>query len=152
MAYENTEVPVSRSQEKVKELIRKHGGFGTAFVSELDPQGRDGALEGFHAKVMINGKPYAIRVMARVKAAPRHLSDPQRGMFTTQQERRIWRVLYYHMKSVYEASDSGVMEFRELMLPYLVMNSGQTVAEAILPRIDAALAMKPERLLSVGEP
>lgn len=149
MAYDKTSVPVGRTQEAVKELIRKHAGFGTAFVSETDPTGQNGALEGFHAKVMIDGKPYAIRVMAKVKSAPRGWTPKQRQDFTEQEERRIWRVLFYHLKSVYEAADSGVMEFRELMLPYLVTAGGQTVAECILPRIDAAL--ESNRLLGNGE-
>ena len=64
-----------------------------------------------------------------------------------QEARRIWRVLYHHMKSIFEAADSGVMEFRELMLPYIMTNDGKTVAEHILPKLDAALAGRPDRLL-----
>jgi len=144
MAYENTEVPVARSQEAIRKLVMSHGGFGLAVVSDRDPA-LEFAEEGFSAKVLIDEKPYAVRIMAKLKKPGRRLTPRQVDAFTSREERRIWRVLYYHMKSVFEAADSGVMEFRELMLPYIVVGD-RTVAEHILPRIDAAIA-NPTRLL-----
>ncbi len=138
MAYEQTEVPVSKSQQKIKEMIMKHGGFGIAFVSDRDPTGEFPASEGFHAKVIIDQKPYAVRVMAKVKK----VRDVE------QEERRIWRVLFHHMKSVFESADSGVMEFRELMLPYMVNKDGRTIAEMILPQIEQSL--NASRILTTG--
>jgi len=64
-----------------------------------------------------------------------------------EEARRVWRVLFYHLKSVYEAANSGVMEFRELMLPYIVTHDGHTVAEHILPKLAGAIAGNPSRLL-----
>lgn len=139
MAYETTEVPVIKSQLKIREMIMKHGGFGIAFISERDPQGKVHSSEGFHAKVLIDKRPYAVKVMAKVK--------PARDI--EQEERRIWRVLFHHMKSVFESADSGVMEFRELMLPYMVNSTGQTIAEMILPRIDQSLDAS--RILTEGD-
>lgn len=119
MAYETTDVPVVKSQQKIREMIMKHGGFGIAFISDRDPEGKFPSSEGFHAKVIIDAKPYTVKVMAKVKKV-RNLE---------QEERRIWRVLFHHMKSVFESADSGVMEFRELMLPYMVNQEGRTIAE-----------------------
>jgi hypothetical protein len=150
MAYETTEVPVARSQEAIRKLIMTHQGFGIAFVSDGDPTGEELASEGFHAKVLIDGKPYAVRIMAKVKKAAKSMTERQREDFKAKEERRIWRVLYYHLKSVFEAADSGVMEFRELMLPYLVTSSGETIAERIIPQIDAAIS-HPSRLLTGGQ-
>lgn len=130
MAYEKTAVAVTKSQQKIREMIMKHQGFGIAFVSDRDPEGSFDSSEGFHAKVMIDGKPYAVKVMAKVKKS-RDLE---------QEERRIWRVLFHHMKSVFESADSGVMEFRELMLPYMVRADGLTIAEVLLPRIDQSIS------------
>lgn len=139
MAYEYTEVPVSKSQEQIRRLIMSHGGFGLAVVSERDPDGKFPPQEGFQAKVLIDKKPYTVKVMASLKL----VSEPKRE----QEERRIWRVLFHHLKSVFEAADSGVMEFRELMLPYIVTADGMTISEHILPRLDKALSERPERLL-----
>lgn len=138
MAYEKTSVAVPKSQEGIRKLIMAHKGFGVAFVSEHDPEGNLPPQEGFHAKVMIDSKPYSVRIVATLK--------PSRDM--DQEARRIWRVLFHHMKSVFEAADTGVMEFRELILPYILMPNDKTVAENILPHLDAKLAGNPERLLT----
>ena len=142
MAYEYTEVSVSKSQEAIRKLIMSHKGFGIAIVSERDPNHMLPSQEGFQAKVLIDEKPYTIKIMAILKSVKDNKQE--------QEERRIWRVLYHHLKSVFEASDSGVMEFRELMLPYVVTADGRTISEHILPRLDSALADKPERLLNEG--
>ena len=147
MAYEATEVPVSRSQEGLRKLILAHKGFGLAVVSERDPDGKEPSQEGFEAKVMIEGVAYVVRIRAKVKSAGRYLTDRQKQIFREQEERRIWRVLYYHMKGIFEAADTGVMEFREMMLPYIVMPDGHTVADYIVPRLASAIAGDPSRLL-----
>jgi len=155
MAYENTEVAVSRSQEGIRKLIMSRKGGKVAFVSD-PPQ------EGFSAFVEIDGIAYQIRLMGVCREAPQEKSrkyqgrtigskettDRQREKFREAEERRIWRVLFYHLKSVFEAADSGVMEFKTLMLPYLVTKSGRTIAEQIIPRLDEAIERNPARLLS----
>lgn len=139
---------MARTQEALRKLIQAHKGFGLAVISEQDPAGKEPAQEGFQAKVMIDGVPYIVKIMAKAKPAAKFSSDRQKQLHFEQEQRRIWRVLYYHMKSVFEAADSGVMEFRELMLPYIVMpGDGRTIAEHILPRLAAALAGDPSRLL-----
>ena len=130
MAYEQTQVAVPKSQDKIRQMLVRHKGGSVAFIS-------DPPLEGFQALVPIDGKSYSIKIMAHV----REKRDSE------QEARRIWHVLYHHMKSIFEAADSGVMEFRELMLPYIMTNDGKTVAEHILPKLDAALAGRPDRLL-----
>lgn len=147
MAYDKTGVPIVRTQDGIRRLIMSHRGFGIAFVSErvpgLPPQ------EGFSAKVLIKDalgveKPYCVRIVAKLRDPPGVMSDRQRGEWHNQEERRVWRVLFYHLKSVFEAADTGVMEFKELMLPYLVLENNQTIAEAILPKLDAVLAGQPD--------
>lgn len=133
MSYEATEVPVAKSQQKLRELLLRNKGGRVAFIS-------DPPTEGFQAVVPIDGKEYTVKIMAICKK-----KTTQSGI--EQEERRIWRVIFHHMKGIFEASSSGVMEFREMMLPYIVTNDGRTVAECILPKLDAALANRPERLL-----
>lgn len=136
MAYEHTSVAVAKSQDKIRQLILRNRGLGVAFVSQPP-------LEGFEAQVSIDGKTYHVRITATCKHKD-HAADDKRQ----QEERRVWRVLFHHLKSVYEAANTGVMEFRELMLPYVVTSDGRTIADHILPRLDAAIAGNPARLLS----
>jgi len=133
MAYENTSVAVPKSQEKIRRLILDHGGTGIAFVSQ-PPK------EGFEAQVVLDGKSYHVRVVALCKEQP----NPKKR---DQEERRVWRVLYHHMKAIYEASSTGVLEFREMMMPYIVTSSGRTLAEHILPSLDKAVSGYTTKLL-----
>lgn len=143
MAYENTLVAVSKSQEAIRKLILSNGGSAIGFLSQSP-------MEGFQAHVAIDGKTYLIRIVAQVKEVAQR---KRRNRFSTptdaqdKEARRVWRVLYYHMKSLFEAAASGVIELREMLLPYIVANDGKTVAEHLLPKLDQALAGRPERLL-----
>ena len=154
MAYESTAVPVSRSQEGIRKLIMSRKGGKVAFIS-------DPPREGFQAVVDIDGLPYQIRIFGVCKDAPQQKVRRRNGrsigtkgttekaqeQFRATEERRIWRVLYYHVKSVFEAADSGVMEFKELMLPYIVTKNGLTIAENLLPNLANAIESNPARLL-----
>jgi hypothetical protein len=131
VAYENTRVAVPKSQDKIRQLIMRNKGTGIAFISQPP-------MEGFQAMMPINGETYTIRISAYVKEKSR---DPER------ERRRIWRVLFHHLKDIFEASNSGVMEFRELILPYIVTKDGKTVAQHILPKLESAINGNPERML-----
>lgn len=150
MAYEQTSVPVSRSQDAIRKLILANGGSAIAFISQADPP-----IEGFEAHIVIDGKTYRVRIKAEVKLHERKRRRRRYGAMPprdTNEEaiKRIWRVLFFHLKSVFEASKSGVMEFRELMLPYIVTDYNKTIAEHILPHLDKAIQQNPERLLTSG--
>lgn len=130
MAYEQTRVAVPKSQDKIRTLILRNKGTGVAFISQPP-------MEGFQAVMPIEGKTYTIRISARCKEK----RDQE------QEARRIWRVLFHHLKDIFEAANSGVMDFRELILPYIVTNDGKTIAQHILPKLDQAIEGKPERML-----
>lgn len=130
-AYGTTSVAVERSQSAIRDLVMTRGGSGIAFI-EQPP------MEGFHCLMPIDGVTYTVRIQAQVRKEVRDVD---------QERRRIWRVLYYHIKSVFECSASGVLEFREMMLPYIVTANNQTVAERILPTLEKAIQTNPARLL-----
>lgn len=140
MAYEKTEVAASKSQEGIRKLIMARRGSKIAFIS-------DPPREGFQAEVSIDKAPYQIRIFGAVKQPQYAGTEKRRAMMLDQEHRRIWRVLYFHLKSVFEAADSGVMEIRELLLPYIVTKSGMTVAECIVPQLSHAIETNPARLL-----
>lgn len=131
MAYENTAVPIDKSQGHIRKLLTSRGGTGIAFVSQ-PPH------EGMEAMIPIDGVTYKIRIAAKVPGDSR---DAERDM------RRIWRVLFFHLKAVFEAAASGVLEFREMMMPYVVTKDGRTIGQHILPNLSTAIEGKPERML-----
>lgn len=143
MAYDKTSVSVSKSQDGIRKLIMARKGSKIAFVS-------DPPREGFQAEVLIDKLPYQIRIFGTVEIDTSSRTQKQRENYVEQEHRRIWRVLFYHLKSVFEAADSGVMEFRELMLPYIVTKYGQTIAECIVPQLAKAINLNPARMLESG--
>jgi hypothetical protein len=133
MAYERTEVPIAKSQAQIRALIIKRKGAKIGFLEE-PPR------HSFVAQIELEGIAYQIRITATAKPA-----RTQSGRET--EERRIWRVLYNHLKMIFESSDSGLMELREIMLPYIVTKTGQTVAEMLVPQLDKVIETNPARLL-----
>jgi hypothetical protein len=131
MAYETTRVSVPQSQADIRKMLIAHGGTAVAFVSQPP-------TEGFETMIPIDGVTYKIRVSATV---------PPESRDAEKDTRRIWRVLFFHLKAVFEASTSGVLEFREMMMPYIVTKDGRTIGQHVLPNLSTAVQGKPERLL-----
>lgn len=154
MAYEDTSVPVHKSQGDLLSLVMGKGGSTVGFLCE-PPR------EGFQAKVKIDGCDYHLRITATCRPAPEkrkvgRSSWPSpttlqwRIEFAQQERRRVWRVLYYYLKNAFECSDAGVVELREILLPHIVMPDGRTIGDHILPRLAEAVQQDPSRLLGAG--
>lgn len=131
MAYETTVVPMAKSQELIRKMIYAHKGMGVSMISQ-PPR------EGFEAMVTINETGYLIRVMATCRKVQ---FDKE------QEERRVWRVLYWHLKAMFEAADSGVIDIRDVIMPYVVLQDGRTLSEHIIPRMPELMTMDANRLL-----
>jgi hypothetical protein len=149
MAYEETDVSVSRSQEQVRRLIYMHEGTGLMLLSN-PPR------EGFEAMVGITGSPYRIRVMAVCRAVePYDRQGRSRAVkiiagMRGREERRVWRVLYHHLKAMFEATDSGVIDIRDVIMPYVVLRDGMTLADHIKPQMAKLMTVDPGLLLPGG--
>jgi len=130
MSYEGTRVSVSDSQSGIRKLVYAHKGTGISFTSR-PPR------EGFEALVTLGEHPYHIRVMATAKK----VSDRQ------QEERRVWRVLFWHLKAMFEAADSGVIAIEDIIMPYIVTPDGRTLAEHFAPNLRELERMTNQRLL-----
>lgn len=149
MAYETTEVAVSKSQEQIRKLIYGHKGTGLMLLSH-PPR------EGFEAMVELDGTPYHIRIMAICKPISRYdgrgmaRSEKSLAIATEQEGRRVWRVLYWHLKAVFEAADAGVIDIRDVIMPYVVLKDGMTIADHIKPQMPTIMNADPSRLLTAG--
>lgn len=148
MAYEETSVAVSKSQEQIKKLVYAHKGAGVMLISR-PPH------EGFEAFIALGNDSYHIRVMAQCRDVSKdnHGWTRSAGKFAAakeQEERRVWRVLYWHLKAMFEAADSGVIDLRDIIMPYVVLKDGMTVADIVKPRMKELMTMSSARLLGDG--
>ena len=128
MAYEHTYVAPEKSQGGIKKMLMVHGAINISFASATEPA----RMEGFRATIYLDEKPYAIKIAVPVKLK-------KNEKLQEQEDRRVWRVLYHHLKSTFEAADSGVIDIRELLLPFLVTRDGRTVGQIILNDLPKAI-------------
>jgi hypothetical protein len=133
MAYDRTDVPLVKSQDAIRRLIYSHRGTGVMLISQ-PPR------EGFEAMVTISDQSYHIRVMATCKDITRDKYGVKRtgnslSTARDQEERRVWRVLYWHLKALFEAADSGVIDIRNVIMPYVVLADGRTLSDHVVPRM-----------------
>lgn len=142
MAYEMTSVAVSKSQQAIRELIYGHAGAGICFISQRPS-------EGFEAMVSIKSQSYRIRVMATCRLTDKH-SKALSPKETEQEERRVWRVLFWHLKTMFEAADSGVIDLMDIILPYVVLKDDRTLSQHIAPRMVELTTIDSSRLLTAG--
>jgi hypothetical protein len=133
VSYEETEVPVAKSQDGIRKMVYAHKGTGISFMSH-PPR------EGFEALVMMQDQSYHIRVMATCKQRSNR----------EQEERRVWRVLYWHLKAMFEAADSGVIAIEDIIMPYVVTPDGRTIAEHIAPKLAEMQKLTHEKLLGAA--
>jgi len=119
-AYKTTTVPVSRSQEAIRNLLVKYDVIGCQFT------------ENFETGEIV------LRFVKRVNEIPRTVRIV---LPTEDNEKQAYRALYYWMKSQLEAVDFGLLSFEHVFLAHFewMLESGQTatVADIILPRLSA---------------
>ena len=135
MNYSGTKVPVMQSQTDIRKLVYAHKGTGISFMSR-PPR------EGFEALVTMGSQSYHIRVMATCKTVPERLRE--------QEERRVWRVLYWHLKAMFVAADSEVIAIEDIIMPYIVTPDGRTIAEHVAPKLAEMRGMTHEKLLNAA--
>ena len=133
LSYDETRVPISQSQMEIRRMIYAHKGTGMNFMSQ-PPR------EGFEALVTMGEQGYHIRVMATCRKVSNR----------DQEERRVWRVLPWHLKAMFEAADSGVLAIEDIIMPYIVTPDGRTIAEHIAPKLAEMRGITQEKLLTTA--
>lgn len=109
---EKTKVEIDKSQANILALVKKHGAEdyisgtrgGVAFVAFA-----------FH------GYPVCI------KAPPL----PEDYKDEAQERRRHWRLIEFWVKAQLEALREGLLDPAEAFMPYLQLNDGRTVGQAV---------------------
>ena len=139
----DTSVSSDRSRAEIENTLRRYGADRFAYMSE-----RTRAVIGFE----VNGRRIRFDVpMPDPTAKEFHWSNhatPQKRTPTKAHEaweqacRQKWRALALVVKAKLEAVESGVAEFQDEFLAYIVLPNGQTVGDMAAPSIEAAYAGK----------
>lgn len=144
MAYETTEVPVSRSQGHIRDLLRDHGAQQFSFS---EAEGLDGSRfatvdfvhhgHGVRIRVPLQAPdPAEVRRKAQ-RARSKTAQQIEREAYD-QEERRIWRVLFHTLKARMVIVEEGVETFEQAFLAHLVdPSTGLTLWEVVREPIEA---------------
>lgn len=138
MAYaEKTDVSPERSRAEIETTLARYGADSFAYMTS--------AAEAAVAFRM-NGRAVRFHIPLAVDAAPfrktkggqyRTLAQAEKTM--AGENRRRWRALLLCVKGKLEAVESGITTFEEEFLAHLVLPSGRTVADELVPEIDRAI-------------
>jgi hypothetical protein len=140
MAYaEGTSVSVERSRAEVERILHKYGA--DQFLYGVDQRG---------AMVAFRAKGRSIRFVVPFPSIedfrktsgrfPRHRPLAAREAAREVEVRRRWRALSLAIKAKLEAVASGIATFEVEFMPYTMLANGKTVAEALGPEVERALA------------
>lgn len=129
-----TEVPVERSKAQIEAMLRQRGAneYVTGWNETSD-------------RIQFRMRAVTIRfTLPRPKredhvydAAGRERREPVIAKQVEQAMRSRWRALYLVIKAKLEAVDVGIAVYEEEFLAFVVMPSGSTVGEVLVPQIEA---------------
>lgn len=119
---EGTSVPVERSRQEIETLLRRHGAVGIATAWEKD-----------RYTLIFDLKKRRVRFDVPAPDAKAYRVLPK----WQAEERRRWRALLLIVKAKLELVASGDTDFEVEFLANLVVG-GRTVADRIIPQLDAA--------------
>ncbi len=132
-----TEVPSERSRMEIERTLQRYGAEGFAYGWQ---EGR--AVIGFRMKDR-NVRfilPMPVKGgFARTRTGVRRSESSADAAFQAEQRRR-WRALALSVKAKLEMVSSGIVDFEDEFLSYIVLPDGKTVADHVRPGIEQAYA------------
>ncbi len=147
MAYDSTSVTVARSQEAIRNLLRKFEADGFSFTEQAaNIAGVDTRVvsmefshEGHFIRMLVALKPPNEReIKAKAQRAISKTYEAIRDEAYVQEERRIWRVLFHGLKARMIAVEEKVETFEQAFLAHLVDPvTNRTLYETMRPSIEA---------------
>lgn len=143
-SYASTEVTVSRSQEQIRNVLRKHAAARINFGEDFATDGATIGVEFVHTNTLI-------RILAKIKTPTaglvstkmqRQRSGKTREQvvaeLTEQEAKRMWRVLHWAIKVRMEAVEEGLESFEQAFLPHIVdPRSGRTLWDSVRGGIES---------------
>jgi hypothetical protein len=146
MAYETTNVAVEKSQSEIRKLLLIFGagefqfGEGTG-IDQRRWAGvsfrHDGHTVMMQAPLKDPDEAERKRIDNTVQRARSRSRAAIEAEYWEQEERRIWRVLFWSLKSRMIAVEEGVEEFEQAFLAHLVdPRTGVTLWQHVQPAIE----------------
>lgn len=149
-AYENTGVPVSQSQEQIRDLLIRHGARGVQFTEDFSTGHVAFRCVKEEVREAPNGKsiliPLVVRMAIPMTTDPREWvklkGDPiRRG----KRQRQVMRALYWYLKSQFEAVAFGLRTFEDVFMADLELRDGLTIGDHVRSMLSSDRLALPEK-------
>jgi hypothetical protein len=125
--FEDTSVPVQRSQDQIRKLLRDAGALGVQFDEEW---GEEPVYRVRFAWPMGDAQRQLVRL--EVRPLP-----PERWIKAEQRERQAWRGLAHYLEGTIKAATFGLIRFEDIFLSFMEDRAtGQTIGEVLIPQIE----------------
>ena len=144
--YAATSVPAIKSQETIRTMLRTRGVTG---LQTTETWGSTPALVLRFGMPRKEGGYLAVRILVPVPPAPttrmyrgytETTDENWRAQWTEQKERQLWRVLWWWLKTNFEAADVGLVRIEEALFPWLELPDGSTIMEQAHGQLEKLLA------------
>lgn len=134
-AYADTSVPVERTKEAIRSLLKKHGGIrGFQFREDWGSNTVGFEFIRMEKTKDDDGKPIEIPIGVRMTLIVAHkgyLRSQYSEANWAQRERQVWRALYHYLKSQLEAVDFGLRSFSDAFMADVIMRDGRTIGDHV---------------------
>ena len=135
--YQDTSVPVERSKEQVRQMLKSAGARGIMLQEEWAEDGSTSTCHVTFAWPVGEAFDCVQQVRLVVKPLP---AEPGRGaawkVSPEQRDRQAWRALSWYLKTMLEAATFGLLKFEDIFLSYFVGKDGHTIGETIIPLLE----------------
>lgn len=136
MAYKDTEVPISRSQEQIQKILKKHGAKRFAFGQDLEDDTTYALVrfehEGLGIRMRVPLKEPTLQRIRNRAAQKRKGEERAYDDLMDAEAQRIWRVIHYNLKARMEAVEEGVEAFAEAFMAHVILDNGRTIYESLV--------------------
>ena len=136
-----SDVPLTKTRGEIERLLENWGCSKVGILAdhetnevEVQFMWRDGGDALYAARFSVNLAPDG--TLTKKQAA-----DDQRGKM---------RALLYFLRSAFAAVDVGIIEPEQVFLPWIVTGTGETVSQALLPKLKQVAQGNARALLGEG--
>ena len=132
---ESTEVPADRSRAEIERTLERYGATGFMYGWQAQQ-----AVVAFqvHGKMLRFIVPLPDKREFALTPTGRRRTPSSMESAYEQASRQKWRALALVIKAKLEAVESGITTFEEEFLAQIVLPSGDTVAQWMLPQVEQA--------------
>jgi len=149
----DTSVSTEKSQAEIKKLATKYGASKFAFLEE---ESRAAIMFEVNRRRVRFVLPLPDRNDDQFWVIPRRFERrSEQGAYQKWEQacRQRWRALALAIKAKLEMVETGIAQFDEEFLNYIVMPDGKTVGEHVLPNVESAYmtGSMPPLLPAIGQ-